>query len=208
MHDALTFFLTGATLGLAGALSPGPLQTLVCAQTLVHGPREGARVAMAPLFTDLPVMIGCLTALEALARFNWLMGLISLAGGLVVLRFGWGSLTSGPLKLSAENAPARSWRKGVATNFLNPNMWIFWSTVGGPTLMAAINSSTLTAAGFLGGFYVSLIGTFAALAFASARFSRLLSGPGYVWTMRALGVLLIGLAARLFFDGLTRLNVI
>ena len=207
MNDILTSLVTGAALGLTGALSPGPLQTLICVQTITHGPREGARVALAPLFTDLPVMALCLAALGFLARQDWLMGLFSLAGGLFVLRMGLGSMRAAPVAAVGEAVPARSWSKGVATNALNPNMWIFWSTVGAPMLLGAAQSSYAAAGGFLAGFYVSLIGTFVVLAYVFARFSRWLAGPGYVWTMRALGALLVLLAFRLLWNGLVLLGI-
>ena len=206
MHDVLTFLLTGTTLGLAAGLTPGPLQALICVQALAHGPREGARVGMAPLFTDLPVMALCLVVLEMLSSQAWLMGGVSLAGGVVVMRFGWGSMRARPVELTAVPAKAKSWRKGFATNILNPKMILFWGTVGSPTLLTAYRSSPAAAAGFLLGFYLLLIGTNMALAWLSGRFSRFLSGPGYVWTMRVLGALLMLIALHLIWDGLSRLG--
>ncbi|WP_243360009.1 LysE family translocator [Fundidesulfovibrio terrae] len=207
MHDALTYLATGAALGLTGALSPGPLLALVCVQTLTHGPREGARVGMAPLFTDLPVMSLCMLVLTALSGQAWLMGALSLAGSVVVFRFGLASFKTKPLEIMASPTPARSWRKGVATNLLNPNVWIFWGTVGAPTVLEAFGSSVAAGAGFLAGFYVCLIGAFAAVAWISARCSSFLSGTGYVRTMRVLGVVLILLAARLAWGGIVRLGL-
>jgi threonine/homoserine/homoserine lactone efflux protein len=46
--------LSGAALGLSAGVTPGPLLALVIAQTLTHGPREGGKVALAPLLTDAP----------------------------------------------------------------------------------------------------------------------------------------------------------
>ncbi|MBI4805313.1 MAG: LysE family translocator [Desulfovibrio sp.] len=207
MHDVLTFLLTGTTLGLAASLTPGPLQALICVQTITHGPREGARVGMAPLFTDLPVMALCLLVLEALSSQAWLMGAISLIGGAVVMRFGWGSMTAKPVDLAGVPTQAKSWRKGLATNILNPKMILFWGTVGSPTLLAAYKSSLAAAAAFLLSFYLLLVGTNIALAWLSGRFSRFLSGPGYVWTMRVLGALLMLLAAHMVWDGLSRLGI-
>lgn len=207
MHDVSTFLLTGVTLGLAASLTPGPLQALICLQTITHGPREGARVGMAPLFSDLPVMALCLLVLDVLSGQAWLMGCVSLAGGIVVLRFGWGSLRAGPADLSCIPAQAQSWRKGVATNILNPKMILFWATVGAPTVLQAYSKSTAAAAAFLLGFYALLVGTNLALAWLSGRFTRFLSGPGYVWTMRVLGALLMLVALRLMWDGLSRLGL-
>lgn len=207
MHDLLTFLLTGLTLGLAAGLTPGPLQALVCLQTITHGPREGARVALAPLFTDLPVMLVCLVVLDALSSQAWFMGLVSLTGGVVVMRFGWGSLKAGPARIEYASGEAKSLRKAVATNILNPKMILFWATVGSPMLLTASSRSAGAAAAFLTGFYLLLVGTNAALAWLLGRFTRFLSGQGYVWTMRVQGALLMLIALRLMWDGVCRLGL-
>jgi len=206
VNDVLTFLLTGLTLGLAAGLTPGPLQALICLQTVTHGPREGARVGLAPLLSDLPVMLACLLALDALSGQAWIMGLVSLAGGIVVMRFGWGSMRSGPAAIECTPGEARSLRKGVAANILNPKMILFWATVGAPTVLAAHSKSGAAAAAFLGGFYLTLIGSNMAVAWLSGRFARFLSGPGYVWTMRVLGILLMLVAARLVWDGVKTMS--
>jgi len=208
MDHLLAFFLTGAALGLAAALTPGPLQLLILAQTLAHGPREGSKVAMAPLLTDLPVMLLCLLALTRVADLGWLMAAISIAGGLIVLRFGWGCLTSGPVGAQAHSRPAGptgSWRKGVAANALNPKMILFWATVGAPTLSAALSHGWQPAAGYLVAFYACLVGVSMALAWLSGRFTAFLSGTGYVWVMRVLGVALWAVAMGLIWDGVRRI---
>ena len=78
----------GAALGLSAGLSPGPLFTLVLAQSLSHGAREGVKVALAPLFTDLPILALAILAMAWIESHPLLMGLASLAGALVVARFG------------------------------------------------------------------------------------------------------------------------
>ena len=57
MTASLAFLLTGALLGLSGGLAPGPLLTLVANETLRHGARAGIGVALAPLLTDLPIVL-------------------------------------------------------------------------------------------------------------------------------------------------------
>lgn len=227
MDHLLAFFLTGAALGLAAALTPGPLQLLILAQTMAHGPREGSKVALAPLLTDFPVMLACLLALTRVDDLRWLMAGISLVGGLIVVRFGWGCLTCGPLDaavpadpadspgataptgVSRPDCPSRSLsagsvRKGVAVNALNPKMILFWATVGAPTLLAALAHGWLPAVGYLAAFYLCLVGVSMALAWLSGRFTVFLSGHGYVWVMRGLGVALWAVAVGLIWDGVKR----
>ena len=55
----LEAFGTGMLFGLSAGLAPGPLLALGIAQTLRFGAGQGVRVALAPLITDLPIIVGC-----------------------------------------------------------------------------------------------------------------------------------------------------
>jgi threonine/homoserine/homoserine lactone efflux protein len=63
----MTALASGAFLGLACGLAPGPLLALLLAQTLRHGPREGCKVALAPLVCAAAVPRGIETVGGALA---------------------------------------------------------------------------------------------------------------------------------------------
>jgi threonine/homoserine/homoserine lactone efflux protein len=58
------FFLQGAALGLTAAATPGSLQTLLISETLLGGIKRGARVTLAPLITDAPIIIAVLLILN------------------------------------------------------------------------------------------------------------------------------------------------
>ena len=68
--------------------------------------------------------------------------------------------------------------------------------------------SPLTAAGFIAGFYVCLVGSKMSLAFVAARSKQLLAGTAYRYVMRFLGLALLVLAFFLFRDGLRFLDVL
>ncbi|NMC50484.1 MAG: lysine transporter LysE, partial [Desulfovibrio sp.] len=75
MSDLPAFLAAGAALGASAGFSPGPLLTLVLAQTLAHGPREGIKVAMAPLLTDIPMLVASLLALSLVQDRPAVLGL-------------------------------------------------------------------------------------------------------------------------------------
>ena len=81
MTDAsfLSYFLQGAALGFAAAITPGPFQTYLISESLSGGWRRGAPVAFAPLLSDLPIILLSLFLLNQLPE-NFLQ-IISLAGG-------------------------------------------------------------------------------------------------------------------------------
>jgi threonine/homoserine/homoserine lactone efflux protein len=60
------------------------------------------------------------------------------------------------VKVNVEGAPPIGWRglwRASIVNWLNPNPYIFWTLVGGPTLIAALNQSIGYGVAFLVGMY-------------------------------------------------------
>ncbi|MGR8920214.1 MAG: LysE family translocator [Gammaproteobacteria bacterium] len=200
MQDCLTAFTLGVGLGLGAGVAPGPLTTLVIAQALRGGMREGARVALAPLVTDLPIVLVTLGMLRALAGLGHLPALLGAAGAVYLVYLAWHTATAPDIG-DGGNAAALpgSLRAGVIANLLNPHPYLFWGTVGGPLIVreGALSSS---AAGFLTGFYLLLIGTKLAIAWTVARLRHRIEGRGYRWTLRVLAALLLGFALLLLHD--------
>ncbi len=71
----MSALLVGAMFGLSAGFAPGPLLTLVVTQTLQYSVREGIRVSMAPLITDVPIILISFFILSRLATFEMAWGL-------------------------------------------------------------------------------------------------------------------------------------
>lgn len=203
----LGYLAMGATLGLGAGLTPGPLLTLVLKQTLTHGPREGAKVALSPLITDIPILIGMFFALSWMAEHAGVMGIISLAGAAVVSLFALECFKTREIVVPGGRARPGSLKKGVLANFSNPHVYIFWATVGAPATVRAAETGLLSPALFLGGFYVCIVGAKMSVAWLAGRFKGLLSGWGYRAAMILLGLALAAFAILLVRDGLRFLDV-
>ena len=198
--------LFGVVFGLAAGLMPGPLLALVIQQTLRHGPREGIKVAAAPLLTDLPIVAAALFALNRLVDADGVLGAISLLGAAFLSYLAYESVTT---DLAAHAGPAttpRSLQKGVAANLLNPHPYLFWLTVGAPILWHAWATSPVNAAGFLVAMYGCLVGSKMLLALLVGRGRTVLTSRAYVLLVRALGVMLLVFALLFLRDGLRYLS--
>jgi len=151
----ITFFLQGAALGLASGASPGPYQTFLISEALSGGWRRAAPAALAPLITDLPIILFSLFVLNLLP--SYFLRIISLAGGLFVFYLAWGLWRSwragAGQSLDQAPPPSHGLRKAVLVNFLSPGPYLFWGLVNGPILLDALHQSYLHAAAFLVGFY-------------------------------------------------------
>jgi threonine/homoserine/homoserine lactone efflux protein len=203
----ILYLISGIIYGLSAGISPGPLLALVISESVRNGTRAGIRVALSPLLTDLPVILLSTLALSWVAGFNLLLGGITLAGGLFVFYLAWESLRAAPLPPDQPAAAQHSLRRGVMVNALNPHPYLFWLTVGAPTLLRAWNETPFSAAGFLLGFYACLVGSKVVVAWLVGRWRSFFTGPAYRWIMRLLGVLLAVFAVLLVREGLGLLGL-
>lgn len=198
----LSVLLSGTLLGLVSGISPGPLFAMVISQTLQYGLREGAKLAISPLITDLPIVLVSALVLAKLYGHKPLLGMIALAGGLFLLCMAWGNLKTEGVRQPITDRATNSLLKGVMVNALSPHPYLFWITVGTPLLVAAYVQSSWYAAAFLVSFYAALVGAKLLLAVLVNRSRNFLQGKAYVYTMKLLGVVLVVFAIILFKDGL------
>lgn len=204
----MTFLLTGSILGLSAGFAPGPLLVLIISETLQHDLKAGMKVALAPVLTDLPIIIFSLFVLVKLSRFHYILAIISFLGAFFILYLGIKNIKIKGVHIDKETSPERSLQKGILANALSPHPYLFWLTVGGPTSIKAMNLGLFTACAFILCFYVLLVGSKIILALLVGRSRSYLQGKTYLYTMRMLGFILILLAGFLFQDGLHLLRVI
>jgi len=197
----VSFLLTGTLLGLSAGFAPGPLLTLVISETLQHNTRAGIKVALAPIITDLPIIALSVFLLDKLADFNSVLAVISFIGGVVVLIMGLQGLMTRGAEVDLPGVKPRSLLKGVTVNALSPYPYLFWLSVGSPIMLKAYDLSLAAAVFFVGVFYLFLVGAKLLLAMLTGRSRAFLSGRTYLFTMKALGLLLVVFSFYLFRDG-------
>jgi threonine/homoserine/homoserine lactone efflux protein len=201
--DALAL---GLSLGLGAGVAPGPLLAVVIRASVEGGFGAGARVAMGPFLTDVPIIAFAVLLAAALPE-PALAGL-SFAGAAFLVWLGVEALRDAPAPVeaaagAAPPAAAGSLRRGAITNLLNPHPWVFWITVGVPILG---DGTVSEAALFLVAFYLMLVGSkLVVAALLSAGRERLLRGAGYRLALRASGVLLLVAAVALAIEGVHQL---
>ena len=205
----LELLATGMVLGLAAGFAPGPLLALILAQSIRFGTREGLKVSAAPLLTDLPI-VATATALvvAAATTADALLGAISLAGAVFVAYLGVESIRTTGVQAGRPEEVPRSWARGALVNVLSPHPYLFWITVGAPTLIRAWREGPVAAAAFLAGFYACLVGAKMLVAVVAGRSGGRLRGGAYRAVMVVLGALLLVFAVRLAAEGLRLLGVL
>jgi threonine/homoserine/homoserine lactone efflux protein len=191
--------LQGLGLGFPAAASPGPFQAFLLQSAARVGPRRSLHLSLVPMVSDPAVILACLLALSGLP--GGFLTALQVAGGVLLVWMG-GTGVRALLRSSRpageEVAPVRGFWSAVLVNLTNPNVWIFWSLVGGPTLAVALREAPGGAAAFLAGFYLSLVSTNAALLILFGAVGRL--GPGVARALAGVS------AAAFLLLGLTQLG--
>jgi threonine/homoserine/homoserine lactone efflux protein len=199
------FIIAAAIFGLSGGLSPGPLLTLVVSETLARGRSAGLAVSMSPLITDGPAIGAAIFLLNRIENSDAALGIISIAGGALLTAYGIAGLRGSDLEVKEVTTRRGLWAslgKGVSVNFLNPNPYLFWLTIGTPLLLRAHTLGWMASIGFLAVFYLCLVGSKCVLTVLVARSRSVLRGRAYVFVNRVLAIALLAFAVIFIRKGL------
>jgi len=202
MIDTIHFLTLGIVFGLAAGISPGPLFALVISETLRHGKREGIKVALVPLLTDIPIVILTLFVLSKLSNSDTALGIIAILGGGFVCYLAYESIRIKGLEIDIQEQKPQSIRKGIFANILNPHPYIFWLTIGATSMQNALQAGIVALVAFIVAFYVLLVGSKIGVALIVDKSRDFLKNKAYIWIMRILGLVLLGFAVLFIKDGL------
>jgi threonine/homoserine/homoserine lactone efflux protein len=169
----LPHVILGATYGFAAAVQPGPYQAYLISSTLTRGLRHTLPAVLAPLISDVPIVLAVLLVLTRVPP-SVVTGL-RLAGGLFLLHLAVGAFASYKSYRQPQiEGTARSTQtvlKAAVVNLLNPNPYISWSLVLGPLLLQAWRAAPANGIALLVSFYATMMAStaFVMIPFAGAR---------------------------------------
>jgi len=198
------YLITGIALGLSAGLSPGPLFALVLSETLNHGKKEGIKVAITPLITDIPIIIFSYFVIDLFANSQVVYGILSLGGGLFIGYLAYDMIREKEIDTSTR-IKAQSIRKGVVANLLNPAPYIFWITIGIPTVIKGYETGIMFVLLFVIPFYVCLVGSKILVAILISRTGNI--NPKVLRYINiVLTIILSVLAIKFIYDGIEYFN--
>jgi len=192
------YILSALIFGLTAGFKPGPLGIVVIQQTLAHGLKYGIRASLAPIITDAPIIFVALIILTQFKDIDLFIAILSFLGGFYLL---WLSLKIAKLKeinISKSLGKPTSLATAIKVNFLSPNPYLFWFTVGGAYIARGTQTESIV-------FVVVAIGTLVlskmVVAWVASNFRELLDSQAYLWVMRLLGGLLSIFGVLLLYQG-------
>lgn len=188
----LSLSVAGVALGVIEGIKPGPLLTMVIRETLSGGLRAGVWTAAAPIFTDGPLIIVSLLAASWISTRPSILIVISILGAAYLLKMGLECFSIEPPSSDlVEVDVSDSFKRGVLTNLLNPNVYIFWFLIGGPLMASVADEEPLAPVAYAVTFLVSIIIVKSIIALAFDRTRGNLSRRSYSIMLSLCGVAMI-----------------
>ena len=198
----------GISLGFIAGISPGPLLTLVITETIKYNRKEGVKIALSPLISDLPIVVFTVYIIGRASNYNTVLGIISLLGALFIIYLAWENIKTKKFQIDIPNIKTLTFRKGVIANLLSPHPYLFWLLVGAPFTIKAYEENLISAILFVTGFYVFIVGTKITVAFLTEKSKMFVSSKTYVMIVKILGFILLIFSIILIKDGLSFLGIL
>ncbi|HJN31548.1 MAG: LysE family transporter [Candidatus Poseidoniia archaeon] len=132
-----SWVIAGVLLGAVEGFKPGPLQTLVITETLKRDWKAGLKVTLAPLVTDGPIILLCALVVSSLSNYGQFFAFISFAGAIFLLYMAYETFIIDEVQIDEGNSGNSPFYKGIITNLLNPNPYVYWTLIGSPFLIKA-----------------------------------------------------------------------
>jgi len=194
-------------MGLGEGIKPGPLNTLVITETLQHDWRAGTKVAISPLITDAPIITISAWMWSQATSLSGVEAFMYLAGAAFLTWLGIDGIRSASPTFDNLESPQdeHSLRRGVITNLLNPNPWMFWTLAGAPFMVAAWNQSPWMPFAYVIPFLSMLIGVKILIAVTFHRSKDWMRDGGLLWAIRVSSLALLALAALFVLQGVSTL---
>ncbi|MFA6372686.1 MAG: LysE family transporter [Methanothrix sp.] len=186
MYEILQMLAMAFTIGLTGALAPGP--TLVAAvnsslkEGWTAGPKVAAGHALVETIIFLLIIGGLADAMQGYSRA------IALAGGLALIIFGLMTVKgsrSATLAAPQGQVIGNAYLAGIVTSAANPYFWIWWLSIGSALVLSGLNSGVIMAAVFLIGHWGADFGWYTLVSSSLDRGRDILTEKSY---RRILGI--------------------
>lgn len=190
----LESLLLGFGIGLSGALAPGPTVLATISGAAAHGPLVGVRVAAGHLLVE-----GALAAALVLGMAPLILShetTIAVVGGAGLVGFGLLTLAGArTATLSADGLaqPGGPVVAGALTTVANPYFWLWWASLGGALLAAALATGPGEAFFYLAGHGAADLGWLLLVGAAISRGAALLPDRAYRALLAACGIAMIAI---------------
>ena len=190
-------------LGLSGAVAPGPLLSVVIAESARRGAWAGPLIVLGHGLLEGALVVALFAGVGKLVASPLVFGVVGLVGGAALLWMGRALLRPGQPELELQaGGPAsgiplsgagRLAGLGILVSLSNPYFTGWWATAGLTQMSTAMTLGAAGVAAFFTGHITSDLAWYSAVSVAVGRGRGLLRGPGYRVLLRVCGVFLLAM---------------
>ena len=196
--DTLRALLLGFTIGLTGALVPGPMLFTTIELSLKRGWLAGPKVVLGHMLIELVLFILILFGFASFVG-SGAISTISIIGGLSLAVFGFLTVKDAKTAASTGISPKTSDLKltsnpaalGLITSVSNPYFWIWWLTAGSALVLKEYELGFLISLAYIVGHWTADLGWFTAVSVSFSRGTSLFSQKTHSFILYACGIFLI-----------------
>lgn len=166
----LAIFLQGIGLGFSASAMPGPFQSFMISESLLKGAKRSWLLAFVPFISDIPIVVITMLALNQTPI--WFLSALRIIGGVFIIYLAFSAYrASKEIDTNAKPKPINV-LKALTINFTNPNVWIYWTTIGAALVITNWHNNKMIAIFFFLSFYAAMAVTNLALVFIFAKAAK------------------------------------
>ena len=191
-REVIEILAMAFTIGLTGALAPGPTLVATVNSSLKSGWTAGPKVALGhalvELFVFLLIVLGLAEAAQQYSHF------IAILGGLALIAFGLLTVKGSKratLTAPASNSAQSPYLAGVITSAANPYFWIWWLSIGSAMVIDGLRGGLILASLFMIGHWGADFGWYTLVSASLDKGRSVLSEVNYRRILALCGCFLI-----------------
>lgn len=186
--------LIGFSVGLSGALVPGPMLFATIDSSLRKGWIAGPEVVLGHALLELVIVILIVLGMSSFIGSE-AISTISIVGGLVLIVFGamtvkGASNASGAFRTN-RGFVSNPVAAGLITSASNPYFWIWWLAAGSALVFRGLEISLIAVAVFVIGHWMADLGWYSLISTSFSRGKKLMSSKTYEKILMSCGLFLI-----------------
>ena len=191
-REVIDILAMAFTIGLTGALAPGPTLVATINSSLKSGWTAGPKVALGhalvELFVFLLIVLGLAAAAQQYSRFTAVLGGLALiAFGLLTVKGSKKASLTAPDSNTAQNP----YLAGVLTSAANPYFWIWWLSIGSAMVINGLKGGLVLASLFMIGHWGADFGWYTLVSASLDKGRKVLSEVNYQRILALCGCFLI-----------------
>jgi len=192
MYEMIEMLAMAFTIGLTGALAPGPTLVATVNSSLKSGWTAGPKIAAGHALVETVVFLFIVGGLAVSAQqyshyIAWIGGLALIAFGILTVKESKSATITTPEGQMVENP----YLAGVLTSAANPYFWIWWLSIGCALIISGLEGGLIMAGLFMIGHWGADFGWYTLVSTSLDHGRAILSEANYRRILAICGIFLI-----------------